>query len=228
MHFKPPDKILVLVFLACVGAFIFWILQRYNFLDEFQDGEKISLIVESYGATGPLIIIFLMAMAILISPLPSAPIAIASGAAFGHFWGSLYVLLGSLAGATGAFFIARYLGFQYVQKISRNHLPEKYLNSQNTLTGIVLLSRLIPFLSFDIISYAAGLTPILFWRFLLATVIGILPASFFLAHVGSELATVELERIMIALAILGGFTALSFLVGFVRNKKTEKETGREN
>ncbi|NOY15507.1 MAG: TVP38/TMEM64 family protein [Gammaproteobacteria bacterium] len=223
MRFDPPQKILLLIFLGFVGLFIFWLLYRYNVFEKFQDGTQIRILVESYGAIGPFIIILLMTIAILVSPLPSAPIAIAAGAAYGHFWGGLYVLIGSLTGATGAFLIARYLGFQYVEKIAKNHFPEKFINSQDALTGIVLISRLMPFLSFDIISYAAGLTPLLLWRFLAATIIGILPASFFLAHIGSELATTELDRVALALAILAGLTGLSFIVNFVRKKKKDQE-----
>jgi len=218
MRFDPPQKILLLIFLGFVGLFIFWLLYRYHIFEKFQDGTQIRILVESYGAIGPFIIILLMITAILVSPLPSAPIAIAAGAAYGHSWGGLYVLTGSVAGATGAFLIARYLGYEYVEKIAKNHLPQKSINSQNALTGIVLISRLMPFLSFDIISYAAGLTPLLLWRFLVATIIGILPASFFLAHVGSELATTELDRITLAIAILAGLTGLSFAVNFVRKK----------
>ncbi len=223
MRFDPPQKILLLIFLGFVGLFIFWLLYRYNVFEKFQDGTQIRILVESYGAIGPFIIILLMTIAILVSPLPSAPIAIAAGAAYGHFWGGLYVLIGSLTGATGAFLIARYLGFQYVEKIAKNHLPEKFINSQDALTGIVLISRLMPFLSFDIISYAAGLTPLLLWRFLAATIIGILPASFFLAHIGSELATTELDRVALALAILAVLTGLSFIINFVRKKKKDQE-----
>ncbi|HEC27289.1 MAG TPA: TVP38/TMEM64 family protein [Gammaproteobacteria bacterium] len=201
-------------------------MYRYNIFEKFQDGTQIRILVESYGAIGPLIIILLMTIAILVSPLPSAPIAIAAGAAYGHLWGGLYVLTGSVTGATGAFLIARYLGYEYVEKIAKNHLPEKFINSQNALTGIVLLSRLMPFLSFDIISYAAGLTPLLLWRFLAATIIGILPASFFLAHIGSELATTELNRVALALAVLAGFTGLSFAVNYFRNKKSGKHRGK--
>lgn len=160
-----------------------------------------------------------MAIAILFSPLPSAPIAIAAGAAYGHYWGALYILIGSLCGATGAFFIARYLAFDFVQKIAKNHLPEKVFHSQNTLMGFVLITRLMPFLSFDIISYAAGLTKLMFWRFLLATFLGILPASFFLAHVGSEFVTAEIDRITMALLAIGLLTGLSFLIKTIRKKK---------
>ncbi len=53
----------------------------------------------------------------------------------------------------------------------------------------VFVSRLLPFVSFDVISYAAGLSKITFWRFGLATFAGIVPASFVLTHLGA--ATLE-------------------------------------
>ncbi len=120
MRFDPPQKILLLIFLGFVGLFIFWLLYRYHIFERFQDGTQIRILVESYGVIGPLIIILLMIIAILVSPLPSAPIAITAGAAYGHSWGGLYVLTGSVAGATGAFLIARYLGYEYVEKIAKN------------------------------------------------------------------------------------------------------------
>ncbi len=48
-----------------------------------------------------------MILAILVSPIPSAPIAVAAGAAYGHTWGRLYVLLGAECGALAAFGLAR-------------------------------------------------------------------------------------------------------------------------
>jgi uncharacterized membrane protein YdjX (TVP38/TMEM64 family) len=51
---------------------------------------------------------------------------------------------------------------------------------------MIMLSRLMPFISFDIISYAAGITALSYGRFLFATAIGILPASFLLAHFGAK------------------------------------------
>jgi uncharacterized membrane protein YdjX (TVP38/TMEM64 family) len=48
----------------------------------------------------------------------------------------------------------------------------------------VLLARLLPFVSFDVISYAAGLTPLTFARFLVATGIGQLPATLLYSWLG--------------------------------------------
>ena len=54
----------------------------------------------------------------------------------------------------------------------------------------------LPFIFFDVVSYAAGLTALSFWRFAIATLASIMPASFLLAHFGNEMATGEASRII--------------------------------
>jgi uncharacterized membrane protein YdjX (TVP38/TMEM64 family) len=51
----------------------------------------------------------------------------------------------------------------------------------------VLIARLLPFVSFDIISYGAGLTSMGFWRFFIATGIGQLPATLVYSYLGQNL-----------------------------------------
>lgn len=86
-----------------------------------------------------------------------------------------------------------------------------------------MLSRLIPFVSFDIISYAAGLTVISYWRFALATFIGIIPSSFLLAHFGRELATADMKRVGLTLILLSGITIAPFVIKKVRRRYFEKK-----
>ena len=65
---------------------------------------------------------------------------------------------------------ARCLGFDAVRRSSNPVL--KYIaapRSQFSLMLIVFASRLIPFISFDAVSYAAGLTCLSFSRFACAT-----------------------------------------------------------
>ena len=93
------------------------------------------------------------------------------------------------------------------------------MGSQNTLMMIVLVSRLLPFVSFDIISYAAGLTVITFWRFAVATLVGIVPASFLLAHFGGEMATGESDRILISVVALGAITLIPLGVKLYRDHR---------
>ena len=77
----------------------------------------------------------------------------------------------------------------------------------------------MPFVSFDVVSYAAGLTTLSLWRFALATLAGILPASFLLAHFGGEMATGEVDRILYAVLALGLLTGIPLAAHFLRERK---------
>jgi uncharacterized membrane protein YdjX (TVP38/TMEM64 family) len=68
------------------------------------------------------------------------------------------------------------------------------------------------------VSYAAGLTPLSFWRFAIATLVGIVPASFLLAHFGSEMATDETDRIVGAILALGAITLIPVAVKVIRDR----------
>ena len=98
------------------------------------------------------------------------------------------------------------------------------LGARNALIGIVFVSRLMPFLSFDLISQAAGLTPITFWRLAVATLAGILPASFLLAHFGGEMASGEAQRMTITVLALGGLTLLPVVVRLVLARRRSRTT----
>lgn len=164
------------------GAWLLWGPPGYAGL---VDRASLEALVARAGAAGPVLVIGLMALAVVASPIPSAPIAIVSGAAYGHVWGTLWVVLGAELGALVAFGLARFLGFDAIRRWIGPGIDRGLAGSQNALTAIVLASRLLPFVSFDAVSYAAGLSCLRFWRFALATLAGIVPASFLLAHFGS-------------------------------------------
>jgi uncharacterized membrane protein YdjX (TVP38/TMEM64 family) len=96
------------------------------------------------------------------------------------------------------------------------------LGSQSALTATVFASRLMPFVSFDLISYAAGLSRLHAWRFALATLAGIVPASFLLAHFGGEAVSGDLGRATWVVLGLGLLTVLPLLWVAMR-RKPEKD-----
>lgn len=189
-------------------AGVYWWLRETGAMMTILDSNALHARVVRMGPWGPAAVVVLMILAILVSPIPSAPIALAAGAAYGHWWGALYVLLGAEVGALAAFGVARFVGYETVHRWFGGRLSIGLAGSQNVLMTIVLVSRLLPFLSFDIVSYAAGLTVLSFWRFALATLVGIAPTSFLLAHFGSEMGTGETQRILISVLALGGLTLI--------------------
>jgi len=188
------------------------------------DPAQLEDLVRSAGVLGPATVIALMAVAIVFSPIPSAPLAIAAGAAYGHSWGTVYILVGAEIGALIAFGIARFLGRNVAARLAGRHLSNLGLMTQTNLTIAIFLARLVPFLSFDVISYAAGLTQITVGRFALATLAGMIPASFLLAHLGSLTTTDEGPTTLITLALLAiGSIAVSVFAIRKKNSPTDDE-----
>jgi uncharacterized membrane protein YdjX (TVP38/TMEM64 family) len=206
--------------LAMAGAY--WFLLETGVIATITDGDALQRFIVGLGVAGPLAVIGLMTLAILVSPIPSAPIALAAGAAYGHTWGTAYIVIGAELGALGAFGIGRLLGHDALHRWFGDRLPKTRLRSQGALMAIVFASRLLPFISFDVVSYAAGLTKLTLWRFALATLAGILPASFLLAHFGGEMATGELDRILLAVLALGLVTGIPLAVHFLRERKRRR------
>ena len=213
-------RIRILVAAAIVLAMVvaYWQIDESGAMATLLDGRALRQYIVGLGVAGPLAVIGLMILAILVSPIPSAPIALAAGAAYGHTWGTAYIVLGAELGALGAFGLARLLGRDAVQRWLGNRLPESRFGSQGALMAIVFASRLLPFISFDVVSYAAGLTTLTLWRFALATLAGILPASFLLAHFGGEMATGELDKILLAVLALGLLTGVPLAVHYMRQR----------
>ncbi len=190
---------------------------------ELMDGERLERLVARAGLWGPVLIVSLMTVAVVASPIPSAPIALAAGAAYGHLWGTVQVVIGAELGALIAFGLARVLGHDVLRRVFGTSVDAGLLGSQTALTATVFASRLMPFVSFDMISYAAGLSRLHAWRFALATLAGIVPASFLLAHVGGEAVSGDLGRTTWAVLGLGLVTGLPLLWVAMR-RKPEKDS----
>ncbi|MBI3433819.1 MAG: TVP38/TMEM64 family protein [Proteobacteria bacterium] len=195
----------IAVLVAALGL----VLWRAGLFDVLWKPEALRRAVIGLGAWGPAALIALEVTAIVFSPIPSGPIAVAAGAAFGPFWGTIYIVIGAVVGAMIAFTLARCFGYEAVRRWAAAEKIVAYLSrsrSQWWLTGIVFASRLVPFISFDAVSYAAGLTPLAYWRFALATIAGVIPVSILLAYAGEGLVEASGPLLAAALLVLATLT----------------------
>jgi uncharacterized membrane protein YdjX (TVP38/TMEM64 family) len=188
----------IILLLALSGSGFFWETASYF------EPERIHVWLADAGWFAPVLYMAVMALAVVISPVPSLPLDIAAGIFFGPFWGTVYSVTGGLAGAVASFFIARFLGRGFIEMFLGGHVNFCTSCSDRLLTKIVFLSRLIPVVSFDVISYGAGLTKMSLKKFTVATFFGMIPLTFIYNYSGSVLVfgrgvTFSLGIIMVAL-----------------------------
>jgi uncharacterized membrane protein YdjX (TVP38/TMEM64 family) len=165
---------------ASIAIYFLWKGRVY---DNFTPN-RIEAFLSRFGNFAPLVYIVLLAVAIVISQIPNVPLAIAAGMLFGTFWGGLYTIVGGMLGATACFFIARSLGITFLRKIFGKIPCFSERCKDRHIALLIFFSRLIPFFSFDLISYCAGFTNIKVRFFLVATFFGMIPMTFLFSHVG--------------------------------------------
>ena len=212
------------IIVLLLGA-AYWGLSQAGLIPDLGDEARLRAQVEQWGAWGPLLLTLLMAAAIVFSPVPSGPIAVVAGAAYGPILGTMLVVTGAVLGAVIAFWIARCLGYETLRCWPAARKLLQKLNdgrSQTRLMTIVFLSRLVPFISFDAVSYVAGLTPLAFWRFSIATLAGVVPVSFALAYFGDRIIAAETDRLMLLLLLAGSITALPVALRLLSRRRKQQ------
>ncbi len=175
---------IVLLLVLIISLFI---SQFFLDIASYFHPERVKNWLASAGVLAPFIYMAVMALAVIISPIPSLPLDIAAGAFFGPFVGTLYSVAGALGGAVVSFIVARYLGREFIEKFLGGHVNFCTECSNRLLTKIVFFSRLLPVISFDVVSYGAGLTKMSLKNFIFATFFGMIPLTFIYNYFGSVL-----------------------------------------
>ncbi len=149
--------------------------------------EHVEALIRSWGmwsAAGSIVIMILHSFV----PLPAEIIAMANGMVFGGFWGVVLTWVGAMLGAIISFGLARWLG----QPLVRRVLPARHWDALQNWeadqgAAALLMARLIPVISFNLINYAAGLAGVKWPVFLWTTAIGILPLTILSVVLGEQL-----------------------------------------
>ena len=208
------SKILILsaFVIAVIAYFIFPAYK--NFIDltlaAFASGDFHVMrdFVADYGTYAALVSFFLMIFQSVAAPLPAFIITLANANLFGWLKGAVLSWSSAMAGAALCFYISRILGRDAAEKLtSRTGLQaiDKFFERYGTHS--IVIARLLPFISFDLVSYAAGLTSMDFRPFFIATGIGQLPATIVYSYVGGML-TGGAQMLMTGLLILFAMSAL--------------------
>lgn len=224
--------ILLLIIVICVLSYFFIPIVNSNINAIFKmfatgDFNVVKEFVASYGHYAMAVSFMLMVFQSIAAPLPAFLITFANANLFGWKAGALLSWSSAMAGAAVCFYIARILGRDFVEKLT-SKTGLKQIDDFFAKYGrqSILIARLLPFISFDIVSYAAGLTSMNFLSFFIATGIGQLPATIVYSYVGGML-TGGAKLFVTALLILFALSALIILLRQIYKSKKDK-TNIEN
>jgi uncharacterized membrane protein YdjX (TVP38/TMEM64 family) len=147
---------------------------------------RLSRWAESIGPAGAFLIAALYVPACVLF-IPGWILSVTTGYAFGVLWGTVAVSLGSVAGATAAMLIGRTLLREPLERRIAGNARFGALDRGVAENGfkIVLLTRLSPVLPFNLLNYAFGLTGVSLRNYVLASWIGMLPATIVYVYLGS-------------------------------------------
>jgi uncharacterized membrane protein YdjX (TVP38/TMEM64 family) len=127
------------------------------------------------GAWGVVILLLILIFATFL-PLPDWPLPIVAGYVYGA-WAFLLVYVGIAFPSMLAFLAARYLLRDRIRAFLGRRPKYQAVDKAVAREGwqVVVLLRLSPIVPFNLQNYALGVTAIPFWRYLGATLVGIVP-----------------------------------------------------
>ena len=186
------------------------------------DVEVIKEYILSFGIWAPIISFLLMIFQSVAAPLPAFLITFANASLFGWVKGAILSWSSAMAGAILCFYISRIYGRSTAEKLTSKFALEEIDNFFEKYGNYsILIARLLPFISFDIVSYAAGLTSMGLLSFLWATGLGQLPATIIYSYVGDML-TGGMKTFVFGLLILFSVSILGFLIKKIWDDKNKK------
>ncbi|HLD03876.1 MAG TPA: VTT domain-containing protein [Candidatus Dojkabacteria bacterium] len=211
-----PNKKKLIPYVLLFATFylaIFFVFKYFNITRE-----KITLFIGPFGVLG-IFVMFLVQFIFSMTPVPDTSLTIISVLLFGPFLGVLPIIAGMLVAAIVHFRIARHYGKAYIiKKYPQSEKTLEELTSKVSVINLVLY-RMFAVITFDISSYIAGISNISYKKFLLATLIGLLPIIFTSMLIGLGLfAENAQEVIIIWIAFIGFFILYAIISKKVKPK----------
>jgi uncharacterized membrane protein YdjX (TVP38/TMEM64 family) len=224
MTTKQWVKIAALLLVVAAIVIAFRLLPVTTWLRTFQ------IYVRGLGALGYIVYVIVYAVCV-VAFIPASILTLGAGAIFGFVGGTIVVVIGAMIGATIAFLLARTVMRKRIEAMASSNVKFRALDRAIANEGmkIVFLARLAVVFPFTWINYAFGLTAIPLWRYVLATFLGIIPATaafVFASSAATKAATGETTK---AIYIAGGVAAIivSVLIGRIATRAIKRASLNE-
>lgn len=180
------------------------------------DVDDISVFLQDKGGFASIVFLGIYMCKPIFIVIPAAVVSFVGGIVFGPIKGFILNMLGFFLSGTIAFYLARFLGKDFVHKILKGKMLEISDNMENKGFKILFLLRLPPILPYDPLSYACGLTEIKYKDFILASLLGVVPETLCYSVMGRSIFEPFSLKFILPIIILFIGVATS---GYIFNKR---------
>lgn len=159
--------------------------------------------IDGYGVAGPLVFIVVSSLLTVVL-FPGPLLSGASGLLFGTALGTPVSIVAATVGASLAFALSRWWAHDAVVETFGHHDRLVALRSWVGARGFesVLLARIAPGIPYNLVNYAAGLTPIPLLVFAAATALGVAPRAFAYTALGGSIGNLGSTVAIVAYCLL--------------------------
>lgn len=177
------------------------------------------------------ILLLITHLGVSLVGLPVSPVLVGGGVAFGALLGSIYNIAGLFLGAATSFYLAKFLGREFIEHLAGERLKQVERAFERSGFWPLVQARFLP-IPFSVINYGAALAGARPSLFLLASAIGLTPSTvmhtFFTATLFRSASEERLRWLVLyllcwgALALVTGWPTIRQAWRKRRQKKSER------
>ncbi len=214
---KKRNIIFRIILIITIILIAFISIKFFNITRIYKTGAVDEIILEAKTVKGVLSFLILYALRPIFVILPASPMAIAGGVMYGTFLGTLIVVIGALISGTFGFFLARFIGKEYFDRITHGRISKVKAKIEKGSWATIVFLNFVGF-PWDFVSIAAGLSKIKYRDFFLGIFISAPPQSFIAVFLGNVLLSVKsfsdiskIEVLIVLVIIILGLTLPHFI-----------------
>ena len=198
------------MFVGGIAAFFVLDGQRYFSLASIRQSRALLVAFADQHYVAALAVGFLTYVSVVSLSIPvSAVLGLTLGFLFGRWVGTALIVASATTGATIVFLAARYLFADFARK-RLGHKAQANRGFTRNGFSYMLFLRLVPF-PFFLVNLAPALSSIRVGTYALATLIGVIPASFIYANLGHAIGEIDSPSELVSYRILGALALLGVL-----------------
>jgi uncharacterized membrane protein YdjX (TVP38/TMEM64 family) len=204
--------VLLTVFVGAVVAFFALGGQHYLTLDTIKTHRDALLLWTHDHYAASLALAFLVYAGAVAFSIPGGLIlSLTMGFIFGRWVGTVLVVVAATVGAAIVFVAARYIFADAARKRLGDFGTRINEGFTANAFNYMLFLRLVPLFPFFLVNLAPAFTSIPLRTFVLATMIGIVPATFVFVNLGETLSRIDSLEGLVSVQMLGALALLGLL-----------------